>query len=403
MTAIVFIVRFILMMTIWRQPQPRARASRRRTVPTVAGHYCAALPRPGMRRCSRFAYPFLAVWTSGGMTPGRYWIDLGVLVLTYVLLGWGLNIVVGLAGLLDLGYVAFYAVGAYTFALLSMNYDLSFWVCLPLAGIIAAMFGVRSRLSGAAPARRLSRHRHARLRRDHPPRPHQLARIHRRRERHQPHPAAELLRASNSCRADRPASRNSSASPFAGPPADLLLLRHPAPRLRRASRHDPPPPPADRPRLGGAARRRDRLPLARHFGRQHEAHGLRARCHVRRLRRHGLRGAPGLYSAVRTSPSSSRRWSLAIVVLGGLGSNLGVVFSALVLIGGVELLRNLGFLKKIFGPDFDPFTYRMLIFGLVMVVIMVWQPRGLISSRTPTVFLREKKTVSAEMISEGRG
>ena len=42
----------------------------------------------------------------------RYYLDLGVLVMTYVMLGWGLNIVVGLAGLLDLGYVAFYAVGA---------------------------------------------------------------------------------------------------------------------------------------------------------------------------------------------------------------------------------------------------------------------------------------------------
>jgi branched-chain amino acid transport system permease protein len=42
----------------------------------------------------------------------RYMLDLGTMVLTYVMLGWGLNIVVGLAGLLDLGYVAFYAVGA---------------------------------------------------------------------------------------------------------------------------------------------------------------------------------------------------------------------------------------------------------------------------------------------------
>jgi branched-chain amino acid transport system permease protein len=94
---------------------------------------------------------------------------------------------------------------------------------------------------------------------------------------------------------------------------------------------------------------------------------------------------------------------VAIVVLGGLGSNLGVVFSSLVLIGGVEMLRNLGFIKHIFGPGFDPVQYRMLIFGLVMVVIMVWKPRGLISSRTPTVFLKEKKTVTADMISEGHG
>ena len=66
--------------------------------------------------------------------PGsRYYIDLGTLVLTYVMLGWGLNIVVGLAGLLDLGYVAFYAVGAYSYALLAQTFGL--WLLdLPAAG-----------------------------------------------------------------------------------------------------------------------------------------------------------------------------------------------------------------------------------------------------------------------------
>src|SRR3978361_2200703 len=54
----------------------------------------------------------------------RYILDLGILVLTYVMLGWGLNVVVGLAGLLDLGYVAFYAVGAYSYALLATNFGL---------------------------------------------------------------------------------------------------------------------------------------------------------------------------------------------------------------------------------------------------------------------------------------
>ena len=72
----------------------------------------------------------------------RYILDLGILVLTYVMLGWGLNVVVGLAGLLDLGYVAFYAVGAYSYALLATNFGLSFWICLPLAGILAAFCGV---------------------------------------------------------------------------------------------------------------------------------------------------------------------------------------------------------------------------------------------------------------------
>ena len=58
------------------------------------------------------------------------------------MLGWGLNIVVGLAGLLDLGYVAFYAVGAYSYALLSTQYGLGFWTVLPVAGMIAALFGL---------------------------------------------------------------------------------------------------------------------------------------------------------------------------------------------------------------------------------------------------------------------
>ena len=74
--------------------------------------------------------------------PLRYLFDLSILVLTYVMLGWGLNVVVGLAGLLDLGYVAFYAVGAYTFALLATHFGLGFWICLPIAGAAAALWGV---------------------------------------------------------------------------------------------------------------------------------------------------------------------------------------------------------------------------------------------------------------------
>ncbi|WP_445261255.1 high-affinity branched-chain amino acid ABC transporter permease LivM [Pseudomonas sp. RL_15y_Pfl2_60] len=68
-------------------------------------------------------------------------VDIATLILIYVMLGLGLNIVVGFAGLLDLGYVGFYAVGAYTYALLSYYYGLGFWVCLPIAGLMAAFFG----------------------------------------------------------------------------------------------------------------------------------------------------------------------------------------------------------------------------------------------------------------------
>src|SRR5690606_12180957 len=68
-------------------------------------------------------------------------IDLATLVLIYVMLGLGLNIVVGLAGLLDLGYVGFYAVGAYTYALLAMYFGIGFWTGLAAAGAMAALFG----------------------------------------------------------------------------------------------------------------------------------------------------------------------------------------------------------------------------------------------------------------------
>jgi hypothetical protein len=69
-------------------------------------------------------------------------VDLATLVLIYIMLALGLNVVVGLAGLLDLGYVAFYAVGAYTFALLSNYWGVSFWMALPVGALLAALFGL---------------------------------------------------------------------------------------------------------------------------------------------------------------------------------------------------------------------------------------------------------------------
>ena len=71
----------------------------------------------------------------------RSQIDLATLVLIYIMLGLGLNIVVGLAGLLDLGYVGFYAVGAYTYAMLALYFGIGFWTGLIAAGIMAAFFG----------------------------------------------------------------------------------------------------------------------------------------------------------------------------------------------------------------------------------------------------------------------
>lgn len=71
----------------------------------------------------------------------RYAHDVAISVLVYICLGLGLNVVVGMAGLLDLGYIAFYGVGAYTYALLSVHYGLSFWLSLPIAGCFSAIAG----------------------------------------------------------------------------------------------------------------------------------------------------------------------------------------------------------------------------------------------------------------------
>jgi len=86
------------------------------------------------------ALPFVTDWTLG-----RAWVRIAAFALLYVMLALGLNIVVGYAGLLDLGYVAFFAVGAYFYALLaSPHFDihLPFWLLLPLGATIACVFGV---------------------------------------------------------------------------------------------------------------------------------------------------------------------------------------------------------------------------------------------------------------------
>ncbi len=84
--------------------------------------------------------PFLIDWSLG-----RFWLRIIDFALLYVLLALGLNIVVGFAGLLDLGYVAFYAVGAYLYAILASPHfgiHLPFWMLLPLGAALAGLFGV---------------------------------------------------------------------------------------------------------------------------------------------------------------------------------------------------------------------------------------------------------------------
>ena len=88
---------------------------------------------------------FIAIHHVVQATLGTYWVRILDLTLLYIMLALGLNIVVGYAGLLDLGYVAFYAVGAYLYALLASPHfglHLPFWLLLPLGALVAGMFGV---------------------------------------------------------------------------------------------------------------------------------------------------------------------------------------------------------------------------------------------------------------------
>lgn len=91
-------------------------------------------------------FPMLAVFgIFAALFPfifSTYQVSIMATVLMYVMLGLGLNIVVGLAGLLDLGYVAFYAVGAYSYALLNFHFGLSFWIALPVGALLGASFGI---------------------------------------------------------------------------------------------------------------------------------------------------------------------------------------------------------------------------------------------------------------------
>ncbi|VEB07820.1 branched-chain amino acid transport system permease LivM [Klebsiella pneumoniae] len=105
-------------------------------------------------------FPFLAT---------KYLLTVAILGLIYVLLGLGLNIVVGLAGLLDLGYVAFYAIGAYGLALGYQYLGLGFWAMLPLGAVMAALAGALLGFPVLRMHGGLSGHRHPRLWRNYPP------------------------------------------------------------------------------------------------------------------------------------------------------------------------------------------------------------------------------------------
>ena len=320
----------------------------------------------------------------------RYIMDLGILVLTYVMLGWGLNVVVGLAGLLDLGYVAFYAVGAYSYALLSQHLGLSFWLCLPLAGVLAAFWGI---LLGFPVLR---------LRGDY------LAIV--------TLAFGEIVRIilinwqpvtggpNGLSGISRPSffglefKADCEAGTFCGffgiehsPLYRIIFLYYIILVLALLT--------------NWVTNRLRALPVGRAWEALREdeiaCRSLGINTVTTKLSAFAIGamfgGFAGSFFATKQgfiSPESfvfmESAIILAIVVLGGMGSQIGVAVAALAMTAGVELFR-----------DFE--VYRMLIFGAAMVLMMIWKPRGLVGSRTPSVALKETKAISSDLVKEGHG
>jgi branched-chain amino acid transport system permease protein len=124
---------------LWRYMMARKEAGTRENGEAIPWHQRLFSER-------RFFIPFSAsVLIFASLFPffvSEYRVNVMITAMIYVVLGLGLNIVVGLAGLLDLGYVAFYAVGAYTYALLNYHYHIGFWLGLPLGALVGAIFGI---------------------------------------------------------------------------------------------------------------------------------------------------------------------------------------------------------------------------------------------------------------------
>ncbi len=306
----------------------------------------------------------------------RRLLDLATLVGTYVLLGWGLNLVVGLAGLLDLGYVAFYAVGAYSFALLFQYFEFSFWMCLPLAGLLAAVFGI---VLGFPVLR---------LRGDY------LAIV--------TLGFGEMIRIILINWVDFTRGPDGISGiprpsffglPFTRRPPEGVEAFHQFFDLAYAPIH----------RvvflyyvvivLALAANffilRIRRLPIGRAWEALREdeiaSRSLGINPTNTKLSAFALGamfgGFAGAVFAARQGFVSPESFSfiesaiiLSIVVLGGMGSQVGVVVAAILLIGVPEWFRELQ-------------EFRMLAFGGAMVLIMIWRPRGLLAHREPTIRL----------------
>jgi branched-chain amino acid transport system permease protein len=281
--------------------------------------------------------------------------------LMYVVLGLGLNIVVGLAGLLDLGYVAFYAVGAYTYALLYHFFGVGFWIALPAGGLLAALFGI---LLGIPVLR---------LRGDY------LAIV--------TLGFGEIIRLvleNWGAFSQGPSGVSNIPRPgFFGIEMSLdtallyiyyLMIIFVIVTIFFVNRLQDS-------RLGRAwiALREDEIAC--------QAMGIdKMRTKLAAFALGAFwAGIVGVIFAAKTTFISPRSFTfiesaiiLSIVVLGGMGSIIGVIFGALVLILLPEYLRALS-------------EYRMLAFGAILVCMMVFRPQGIIGSIRRTYTYQNKK------------
>ncbi|WP_145249583.1 high-affinity branched-chain amino acid ABC transporter permease LivM [Pseudomonas oryzihabitans] len=367
-----------VLMFVWQLVRDQVTAGWRRSggLPLPATGLGTRLTEPKTQRWVILGLVLVAlVWPFYG---SRGAVDIATLILIYVMLGLGLNIVVGLAGLLDLGYVGFYAVGAYTYAMLSHYYGLGFWVCLPLAGLMAALFGF---LLGFPVLR---------LRGDY------LAIV--------TLGFGEIIRI---------LLRN--LTEWTGGPNGISGIDKPTLFGLTFERRAPEGMTPFHEYFGipynseykviflylialllvlltlFVINRLLRMPIGRAWEALREdeiaCRALGLNPTLIKLSAFTLgacfAGFAGSFFAARQGLVSPESFTfiesaiiLAIVVLGGMGSQLGVILAAIVMILLPELMREFS-------------EYRMLMFGLLMVVMMIWRPQGLLPMQRPHLELRK--------------
>ena len=333
---------------------------------------------PGYRSRLRWILPLLLI--AACLFPlfsTKYLLTVAILGLIYVLLGLGLNIVVGLAGLLDLGYVAFYAIGAYGLALGYQYLGLGFWSMLPIAALMAACAGallgfpvlrmhgdylaivtlgfgeiirlvLNNWLSFTGGPNGVS-----------VPAPIFLGLEFGRRAREGGVPFHEFLHLSYN-------PNMKFIFIYTVLVLVVLLVLYIKHRLTRMP-------------IGRAweALREDEI-ACRAMGLNHVLVKLSAF-----MLGASTAGIAGVFFASYqgfVNPTSFTFFEsaliLAIVVLGGMGSTLGVVLAAFVLTVAPELLRSFA-------------EYRVLLYGMLMVLMMIWRPRGLVRTSRVGVPLRQ--------------